>query len=210
MDYARVADKAAKEFEVDVLFVAPYTDIRRVCENTKHLIVLAPYMDAIRPGRGIADVLPEAVEAAGARGVVLNHSERPLSIEKLQETMDRANELDLLTFVCSDTIENSRKIAHLHPDILNPEPKELIGSGKVSEMGFVTEVNRAVKSIDPAILVEQAAGVSTAQQVYEFIMAGSDAVGSASGILTSINPFELLRDMVRAVSDAREDLFKKC
>ena len=208
LEYAKAADAAAKEHDVDVLFVAPYTDIRRVRENTDRLIVLAPHMDAIKPGRGIADVLPEALKAAGAQGVVLNHSEKPVTLNILRKTIDRANELDLLTFVCADTVAEAQAIAQLHPDILNPEPTELIGSGTVTDMGYVKEVIRAVKSINPSILVEQAAGITTAQQVYEFIMAGSEAAGSASGILTSANPYALLNDMVRSVKQAREDLKK--
>jgi triosephosphate isomerase len=209
LEYARAADAASKEHDVDVLFVAPYTEIRRVRENTEQLIVLAPYMDAIRPGRGIADVLPEALKAAGAQGVVLNHSERPMTINAIRKTIDRANELDLLTFVCADTIAEAQALALLHPDILNPEPTELIGSGNVSDMGYVREVIRAVKSIDQSILVEQAAGITTAQQVYDFIMAGSEAVGSASGILTSANPHSLLNEMVRSVRRARNDLTRR-
>lgn len=208
LEYAKAADAAAKEHDVDVLFVAPYTDIRRVRENTDRLIVLAPHMDAIKPGRGIADVLPEALKAAGAQGVVLNHSEKPVTLNILRKTIDRANELDLLTFVCADTVAEAQAIAQLHPDILNPEPTELIGSGTVTDMRYVKEVIRAVKSINPSILVEQAAGITTAQQVYEFIMAGSEAAGSASGILTSADPYALLNDMVRSVKQAREDLKK--
>jgi triosephosphate isomerase len=209
LDYARAADAASKEHDVDVLFVAPYTELRRVRENTDRLIILAPYMDALRPGRGIADVLPEALKAAGAQGVVLNHSERPITLNAIRKTIDRANELDLLTFVCADTIAEAKALAQLHPDILNPEPTELIGSGNVSDMGYVREVIRAVKSIDQSILVEYAAGITTAQQVYDFIMAGSEAAGSASGILTSANPYALLNEMVRSVSRAREDLAKR-
>ena len=135
VDYARAADAASKKYDVDVLFIAPYTEIRRVRENTDRIFVLAPYMDFIKPGRGIADVLPEALKAAGAQGVVLNHSERPMTLNALRKTIDRANKLDLLTFVCADTIAEAQALALLHPDILNPEPTELIGSGQVSDMG---------------------------------------------------------------------------
>ena len=209
LEYARAADEAAREFDVDVLFVAPYADIRRVRENTENLIVLAPYMDAIHPGRGIADVLPESIKAAGAQGVVLNHSERPLTLNALSRTIARANELDLLTFVCADTIAEAQALAQLHPDILNPEPTELIGTGVVSDMRYVREVIQAVKAVDANILVEQAAGITTAQQVYDFIMAGSEAAGSASGILKSPDPHALLREMVRHVSLARADLARR-
>ena len=209
LEYAKAADAAAKEYDVDVIFVAPYTDIRRVRENTERLIVFAPYMDAIYPGRGIADVLPEALKAAGAQGVVLNHSERPMTLTAIKKTIERANELDMLSFVCVDTISEAQAIAHLHPDIMNPEPTELIGSGKVSNMDYVKEVVRAVKAIDPAILVEQAAGITTAQQVYDFIMAGSEAGGAASGILKSSDPLTLLHEMVRYTRKASDELARR-
>lgn len=209
LEYAKCADAAAREYDIDILFVAPYADIRRVSENTTHLIVLAPYMDAIYPGRGMADVLPESLKAAGAQGVVINHSERPMSLSAIRKTIERADELDLLTFVCADTISEAQALAHFHPDILNPEPTELIGSGQVSDIAYVKEVVRAVKAIDPSIYVEQAAGITTAQQVYDFIMAGSEAAGAASGILRSADPFALLNEMVRYVRKAKDELSKK-
>jgi triosephosphate isomerase (TIM) len=209
LELAKTADAAAKEYDIDVIFVAPYTEIRRVSENTERIIVFAPYMDALRPGRGLTEVLPEAIKAAGAKGVVLNHSERPMTLTALKKTIDRANELDLLTFVCADTVAEAQAIAHLHPDIMNPEPTELIGSGQVSDMRYVKDVINAVKAIDPGILVEQAAGITNAQQVYDFIMAGSEAAGSASGILTSADPHALLKEMVRSVRKAKDELARQ-
>lgn len=209
LDLALTADKAAEKYDIDVLFVAPYTDIRRISENTSHLIVLAPYMDLLRPGRGLADVLPEALKAAGARGVVVNHCERPMSLSAIKKTIDRANELDMLSFACADTIAEAKAIAQLHPDIINPEPTELIGTGSTSDMGYVLETVKVIKEIYRDILVEQAAGITTSEQVYQFIMAGSDAAGSCSGILNSKDPLALAEDMICAVHRAREDLKKK-
>jgi triosephosphate isomerase (TIM) len=206
LEFAKAADAAAKKYDIDVLFVAPYTDIRRVRENTDQLIILAPYMDVLRPGRGIAEVLPEALKAAGAQGVVLNHAERPMTLSILRQAIQRANELDLLTFVCADTVQEAQAIAHLHPDIMNPEPTELIGSGQTSDMKYVRNVIQAVKAVDPDILVEQAAGITAAQQVYDFIMAGSEAAGAASGILNSSDPLKLVDEMVRLVRQAKNDL----
>ncbi len=206
--FAQAADAAAIKHDVDVLFIAPYTEIRRIREACPHLIILAPYMDTLRPGRGMADILPEALKAAGAQGVVINHCERPMTLSAIRKTIDRANELDMLSFVCADTIDEARAVAHFHPDIINPEPTELIGSGQASDMSYVMEAIRAVKAIDPLIMVEQAAGITTAQQIYDFIMAGSEAAGSASGILKSSQPLMLLDEMVSYVKKAREDLIR--
>lgn len=203
---AIAADKAAKKYDIDVLFTAPYTEIRRVAEHTDRLIVIAPYMDAIRPGRGMADVLPEAVRAAGAKGVVVNHCERPMTLSAIKKTIDRAHELDMFVFACADTIAEAKAIAQLHPEIINPEPTDLIGSGNASDMSYVMESIRAIRSIYPDILVEQAAGITNAQQVYDFIMAGSDAAGAASGIVNAADPYAMLDEMVHAVRRAADDL----
>lgn len=209
LEMAKAADAAAVKYDVDVLFISPYTEIRRIREACPHLILLAPHMDTLRPGRGMADVLPEALKAAGAQGVVINHCERPMTLSDIRKTIERANELDMLSFVCADTIDEARAIAQLHPDIINPEPTELIGSGQASDMRYVMEAIRAVKAIDPTIMVEQAAGITTAQQIYDFIMAGSEAAGSASGILKSPEPLALLDEMVGHVKKAREELIRQ-
>ena len=208
LELAKAADAAAVKYDIDVLFISPYTEIRRIRESCPHLVILAPYMDTLRPGRGMADVLPEALKAAGAQGVVVNHCERPMTLSAIKKTIDRANELDLVSFVCADTIAEAKALAELHPDIMNPEPSELIGTGKSSDMGYVMDAIRAVKAIDSNIMVEQAAGITTAQQVYDFIMAGSEAAGSASGILKSPHPYDLLDEMVRYVKKAQEDIAK--
>ena len=186
LEYALAADAAAEKYDIDVLFITPAVEIRRVVEQTKHLIVLAPYMDTLRPGRGMADILPEALKAAGAAGVVVNHCEKPMSLPAIKETIQRAHELDMLVFACADTIAEAKAVAQLHPDILNPEPSELIGGAGsgVSSMDFVRESIQAIKSIYPDILVEQAAGITNGQQVYDFIMAAPLPVSSTRRILS--------------------------
>jgi triosephosphate isomerase len=206
IEYARQAETAAERHDVDVIFIAPYTELRTIGAECPRLILLAPYMDTLRPGPGIADVLPEALRAAGADGVVLNHVEKPMTLQQIRATIARADELDLLTFVCADSVAESRALAHLGPDIMNPEPSELIGTGTATPMSYVRDVIEAVSAIDSTILVEQAAGITTAQQVFDFIMAGSQGAGAASGILRSADPAATLDQMVAAVARARAAL----
>lgn len=209
LDLAKVADAAAKKYDIDVIFIAPYTEIRRVAENTTNLVILAPYMDTLRPGRGMADVLPEALKAAGAQGVVMNHSERPMALSAIRKTIDRANELDMLSFGCADSIAEVKAIAQLHPDIINPEPNELIGSGSISDISYVHESIKVIKDIYPDILVEQAAGVSSGKQVYDLIFAGAEGTGAASGIIFADDPFSMVDEMISNVRKAHEDLLKE-
>lgn len=210
LEYAKAADAAAEKYDIDVLFITPAVEIRRVVENTKRLIVLAPYMDTLRPGRGMADILPEGLKAAGAQGVVINHCEKPMSLPQMKATIDRARELDFLVFACADTLDEAKAIAQLHPDIINPEPSEIIGGGNgVSPMSYVMDSIRAIKAIDNSIMVEQAAGITNGQQVYDFIMAGSEAAGAASGIMNAEDPLAMIDEMIEATRRAADDLKKR-
>ena len=210
LEYAIAADKAAEKYDIDVLFICPAVEIRQVVQNTKHLIVLAPYMDTLRPGRGMADILPEALKAAGAQGVVINHCEKPMSLPQMKATIDRARELDFLVFACADTLDEAKAIAQLHPDIINPEPSEIIGGGNgVSPMAYVKDSIKVIKEIYDDIMVEQAAGITNGQQVYDFIMAGSEAAGAASGIMNAADPIAMIDEMIAATRRAADDLKKQ-
>ena len=50
LEYAIAADKAAEKYDIDVLFICPPIEVRRVAENTKNLFVFSTYMDTLRPG----------------------------------------------------------------------------------------------------------------------------------------------------------------
>ena len=56
--------------------------------------------------------------------------------------------------------------------------------------------------------MEQAAGITNGQQVYDFIMAGSEAAGAASGIMNAADPIATMEDMIAATRRAADDLEK--
>ena len=122
IDLAIAADKASEKYGVDIIFTTPIVEIARVKAATKRIHVFAPHMDPIVPGRGLADILPESLVAAGAEGVMLNHVEKPLDFETLAATIKRADEVGLTTIVCADSMADASKIATLNPDIIVAEP----------------------------------------------------------------------------------------
>lgn len=208
LDYAAKCEEMAVKYDVDVLFISSFTNLRTIAETCPHLFVIAPYMDNMRPGRGMGMVLPESLQAAGAAGVVINHCEKPMTLGNIKGCVDRCRELGLLSFVCADTTEEAMAVAQFHPDIMNPEPSELIGTGQSADMTYVTRTVNAVKAVDTDILTEIAAGITKGEDVYQYIMAGSDGAGAASGILKSDDPAALLEEMVSAVARAKKDLNK--
>ena len=205
IELAMTADAAAEEYDIRVIFTTPYADIRSVAQRTKHLYVFAPHMDAIPIGRGLADVLPESVKAAGAVGVMLNHSERPLSASVLCATIERARQLGMMTIACADTIRESKAVAQMGPDMMVVEPVELIGTGEACGMEYVKASIDAVRSIDSDIGILVGGGVANGEDVYNIIMAGADATGSSSGIAKAADPGAVAREMLRAARQAWDD-----
>jgi len=202
LDLAKAADIAAKKYDVNIIFTASYADIRMVAEATENLFVFAPHMDPLPIGRGLADVLPESIKAAGAVGVMLNHCEKPISLSVLRQTIKRADEIGLLSIVCADSIAEAKAIALFEPNIIVVEPTELIGTGKTSDLDLVLASIKAVKSINSEILVLHAAGISSGKDVYKVIFAGAEATGSSSGVVKAPDSAAMVDEMIHAVREA--------
>ena len=202
IDLAKAVDAASEKYGVDIIFTTPVVEIARVKAATRRIHVFAPHMDPLRPGRGLADTLPESLVAAGAEGVMLNHCEKPLSLSVLKATIERAKEVGLTTIVCADSCTEASMIARLKPDIIVAEPTELVGTGVSCGPDYVQAAMRAVKDVDPEILVLTAAGIANGQDVYDIIAAGADATGSSSGVAKAADRAAMVDEMIGAVRRA--------
>lgn len=205
IDLAKAADAMSEKYDVDIIFTTPVVEIARVKAATKRLHVFAPHMDPLRPGRGLADILPESLVAAGAEGVMLNHAEKPLTFDVLKETIARAEEVGLTTIVCADSMADAAKIATLAPDIIVAEPSELIGTGVSVGPEYVEAATRAVKDVNQEILVLTAAGIANGEDVYNTIIAGADATGSSSGVAKAADRAAMVEEMIAAVRRAWDE-----
>ena len=205
IDLAIAADKASEKYGVDIIFTTPIVEIARVKAATKHIHVFAPHMDPIYPGRGLADVLPESLVAAGAEGVMLNHVEKPLGLHVLKQTIERADEVGLTTIVCTDSCMEAAMVAMLKPNIIVAEPSELIGTGVSCGPEYVAAATNAVKDVDPDILVLTAAGIANGEDVYNTIIAGADATGSSSGVAKAADRAAMVDEMIAAVRKAWDE-----
>lgn len=205
---AKAADIAAQKYDVRIILTPQYTDIYRLAKETEHVLIFAQHMDVLPVGRGLGAVLPEAVKAAGAVGVMLNHAEKPMYISELNKAIKRADEVGLISIVCADTIEEAMAIAHFSPNIIVAEPTHLIGTGQPSDKKYIRETTSAIKKINPDIQVLQGAGISTGKDVYNVIKAGAEATGTTSGIMKAHDPEAMLDEMIQAVRVAWDELHK--
>lgn len=204
LDLVVLADELASKSNISIFVTAPYSDLKLVSENTEHVIITAQHMDGISPGRGMGHVLPESLYEAGARATVLNHAEHPMTLNELVQSMNKAKELGMVTIVCADSLAEATAIAKLNPEILLCEPTELIGTGQTSDENYIRQTNEAIKNVNNSILVMQAAGISTDDDVYRTISLGADGTGATSGIVKADNPRQALKDMIQAVVRASQ------
>lgn len=205
---AKAADAAAVKYDVRIILTVQPSDIYLLAKETKHVLIFAQHMDPIPIGRGNGSILPEAIKAAGAVGVMLNHAEKPMTAANLYQAIKRADEVGLATIVCADSIKEAEAIAHFAPNILVAEPTELIGTGQTSDEEYVIATTSAIKAVNSEIQVLQAAGISNGDDVYRTIKAGADATGTTSGIMKAEAPEAMLDEMISAVRRAWDELHK--
>jgi len=204
---ARHADRMSAKYRVQIIFTPQYVDIPLLARQTRNLLIFAQHMDSLPIGRGIGSVLPEAIKAAGAVGVLLNHAEKKLTHDELEHTIRRADEVGLGSMVCADNLEEAVKVARMAPNIIIAESPDLIGVGKRGETDreAAARINAAIWNINPEIRVLHGAGISCGQDVYNIIAAGSQAAGSTSGILMANKPLAMLEEMIRSVRAAWDE-----
>ncbi|NLI72945.1 MAG: triose-phosphate isomerase [Bacteroidales bacterium] len=205
---AKAADEASVKYDVRIILTPQPSDIYLLKKETKHVFIFAQHMDPIPIGRGNGFILAEALKAAGADGVILNHAEKPMTLADLSTAIKRADEVGMISMACADSLREAEAIAHLTPNIIVAEPTELIGTGKTSDEEYVIATTSAIKKVNPDIQVLQAAGISNGQDVYRTIRAGADATGTTSGIMKADDPEAMLDEMIRAVRKAWDEIHK--
>ena len=206
LKFSRVAEKISKKHEVPIIIIPQIVDITKIAQETR-LPVFSPHIDPIRPGKGTGNILAEAVKEAGAVGTMLNHPERRiLSLSEIHSAIKRADEVGLASMVCAGTPEEAAAVASLSPNIISAEPPELIGTGRsVAKVrkDFIVESVKAVKKVNPRIIVAIGASITTGKDVAETMRLGAEATGAASGIFTAKDPVKKLDEMVEALKKAK-------
>ena len=203
---AKLADELAQKYDIDCIFTGQLIDLPMIKKATKNLIITAQFMDSLTPGRGMGHVLPEALKNQGVEAVVLNHAEEQLTLTEIDKTVKRAKEVGIMSIVCADTPEQCRAIAELHPTMMICEPTSLIGTGNTSNEDYIRKTNEAIRTVDDKILIMQAAGVSTGEDVRKVLTLGADGTGGTSGIINAPSWKDKLTEMMSALVDYREEV----
>ncbi len=204
---ARAAHGVAVANPHVLVIAAPATpDLHAIAHNpefhAKNFMVFAQHADALEAGQHTGSVPLEAVRAAGVRGVFVNHSEKRLTRDVIQKTVERARALELKTLVCAESPRESRELARFAPWAVAVEPPELIGTGVSVSTARPEVVKNAlveVKNVNSSVLFFVGAGVSNLDDVRAAAQLGAEGVLLASAFVKAREPEKFLHELVEAL-----------
>jgi triosephosphate isomerase len=197
---AKIAEKISLEYGVCIAIAPQFVDIRRIAEEVS-IPIFAQHIDPYPPGAYTGHITPEAIKEAGACGSLINHSERRLRIDVIEEIVSRCKNLDLKICICANNTLVAKALSLLEPEMIAVEPPELIGTGisvsKAKPEIIINSVN-AIKAISPNVHVLCGAGITEGLDVKKAIEFGSEGILVASAIAKSKDPEKLLREFAIA------------
>lgn len=185
-------------------------ELAKICQEVENetSIKIVPVVQAADISK-IADlgieVWSQAVFAPGATGVLLNHSDYRLTIEAVGEEARRIKNLESRIMICTESIEEGKKIAKFKPDFLAYEPPELIGRaspeampaarGDVSVSSAKPEIIRDFVLAIPGIPLVIGAGIHSQQDIQVGLKLGAKGFLVSSAVVLARNPKEKLLEL---------------
>ncbi len=197
LKHAKILEKVAKERNAEIVAAVNPMDAPRIAEEVE-IPVMVQHVDALEFGAHTGRINIELAKEYGLDGVLINHSERRLTIADIDYLVKRARELDMVSVVCSNNPRVSGALAFLRPDFIAMEPPELIGgdiSVSTARPEAISETIEAVKSVaDIPVLV--GAGIKNGNDVRRALELGAKGVLVASGVVKAKDPERAINNLV--------------
>ena len=200
VELAQKAERVNHETGVSVGVAPQFADLATVAEAVG-IPVFAQHIDPIKPGGYTGHVLAESVEEAGARGTLINHSERQLKLSDIDEIIKITREKNLFSVVCANNPSISMAVAALEPDLIAVEPPELIGTGipvSKARPDIITSTVRLVRQVNGKVIILCGAGINQGEDVEAALRLGTQGVLVASGIVKAKDPYAIMLEFAEA------------
>jgi len=201
LELARIMEDVGNEYGIRMIIAVQPTDIFKIADDVS-IEVFSQHMDAIDYGSNTGWILPHAIKEAGAKGVLVNHSEHRMKLEDIAFNMEMAKKIRLQTIACAGNVNVARALATFKPDYVAIEPPELIG-GEISVTSARPEVIKnavdAVRGINENVEVLCGAGIKNGGDVARAIELGAKGILVASGVVKAKDRKMVLEDMARAM-----------
>ncbi|MBR9679980.1 MAG: triose-phosphate isomerase [Candidatus Altiarchaeota archaeon] len=195
LELAKICEKVAKDTGEQITIAVQPTDLLYIAKQVS-IPVFAQHIDAIESGSHTGHILPEAITAAGAKGTLINHSEKRMDEKEIKLCIERANKLGLTTVVCAPDPKTAGKLSKLRPDYIALEPPELIGTNTSVSKAKPDIIEKAVGMLDIGMPLLVGAGIKTNEDVQAGLKLGAKGVLVASGVVKADDQEAALKELV--------------
>jgi len=196
---AKTAADISEKEKIKIIVAVQAADIYRVSEECG-IDVFAEHIDSPDYGAHTGATLGETVKSAGAKGTLINHSEKTLELKEIEKAVAKAKLLGLKTIVCAGTANQAKAVAAFTPDYVAVEPPELIG-GDVSvsraNPAIISDTVKKVRSVSTVTEVLVGAGVKDKLDVDKALQLGAVGVLLASHITQSKVPKDAIMKLIK-------------
>ncbi|MBI2079650.1 triose-phosphate isomerase [Candidatus Micrarchaeota archaeon] len=195
--FTDIASEVVEKTGVRIVICPPSVYLKESAERFGS--VFAQHVDCEEAGAFTGTLPVEALKKAGAKGSILNHSEKKIgSVEKIKTTVEKLHQNALESLVCADSVREAEELAHLSPTYIAVEPPELIGSGvsvSKAKPELVRSTVSAIHAINPKLPVLCGAGVSNKEDVESALALGTEGVLLASAFVKAKDHKKFLLDL---------------
>jgi triosephosphate isomerase len=203
VEIAKAAERVAKELGVNIAVAPNHLELALVAQSVE-IPVYAQGADVETPGAYTSHVAVDNIKAAGASGVILNHSEAPLRLNDLAKLVARAKAVGLDVVTCAPDPRTSLAAAALGPHAVAVEPPELIGTGRaVSKYKpeTVVETVRLVSTHFPDVAVIAGAGIESGEDVEVALRLGTKGVLLASAAVKAKDHYQKIMELAKPLTN---------
>jgi triosephosphate isomerase (TIM) len=173
------------ESPVKIIPCLQTSDIKQVTSELK-LPVWTQHLDSIDT--------PEAVKQDGATGTLLNHSEHPLKLDTITQTLKLCHQHQLEVMVITDSLETIKSVTKLNPDYLGFEDPNLIGGPVPMVQAHPKLIKEAVSLSTQPLIV--GGGIRSKADVKKARELGAQGVLVASEFAKSKDPQSTLQELI--------------
>ncbi|MGA1792559.1 MAG: triose-phosphate isomerase [Thermoplasmatota archaeon] len=201
LSLAKACEEVARKTGKTIVACPPMVELSRIAKEVS-IPVFAQNADIWDSSVITGSTTLSEIKAAGAAGLLINHSECRRKLADIEALITKAKELGLTTIVCSNNVETSKAAAVMGPDFVAMEPPELIG-GDISvtsaDPGIVRDTVEALNRIAPGVKVLTGAGVKTREDVSMALELGTYGVLLASGVVKAEDPKAVLLSLAEGL-----------
>jgi triosephosphate isomerase len=185
----KIAQEAMKVSQLnrkEIIIAPPTSSIMALAEI--NLPIISQHVDDAALGATTGFTIPEIIKSHGAIGSIINHSEHKIEHARVSNLVIRLRELDMISIVCADDLQEVEALSQFSPDYLAIEPPELIGKGiavSKANPSIITDSVQVVKRISPMVKVLCGAGIVDKTDVQKALELGAEGILISSGVVKS-------------------------